>query len=58
MSTSVAYQVLMVRSRTAGKARMIHPMVSGGMVGAGLAIFASLIAVAVVIEVTLSKRQR
>jgi hypothetical protein len=37
---------------------MILPMVSGGMVAAGLAIFCSLIAVAVVIGVTLSKRRR
>jgi anaerobic C4-dicarboxylate transporter len=37
---------------------MILPVVSGGMVAAGLAIFASPIAVAVVIGVTLSKRQR
>jgi hypothetical protein len=37
---------------------MILLVVSGGMVAVGLAIFSSLIAVAVVIGVTLSKRRR
>jgi hypothetical protein len=37
---------------------MILPMISGGMVAVGLALFSSLIAVAVVIGVTLSKRRR
>jgi hypothetical protein len=46
----------MERSRTAGKARMIPPVVFGGLVAAALAIFCSLIAV--VIAVTVSKRPR
>jgi hypothetical protein len=58
MSTWVAYQFLMMRSRTAVNARMILPVVSGGMAAVVLALFSSLIAVAVVIGVTLSKRRR
>jgi hypothetical protein len=58
MSTWVAYQFLMMRSRTAGNARMILPVVSGGMAAVVLALFSSLIAVAVVIGVTFSKRRR
>ncbi len=37
---------------------MIPPVVSGGLVAAALAIFCSLIGVAVVIAVTVSKRPR
>ena len=50
--------ILEVRGRIAARARMILPMISGGMVAVGLALFSSLIAVAVVIGVTLSKRRR
>ena len=37
---------------------MIPPVVSGGLVAAALAIFCTLIAVAVVIAVTVSRRGR
>lgn len=42
----------------AGKERMILPMVSGAVVAVALAIFSSLIAVAVVIAVRGSRQRR